>query len=113
MVVSTTQRKRKGKFTLSVMSTPCRSLKVSLFFLLERFLIFLEEIKWFKEKPSGDEIPHPRAQHLAITCPNEDRVFIFGGHATQTVRLNDAWFYMTKQQQWKRADGAEPESPNN
>jgi len=61
---------------------------------------------WEKLEPMGDEIPLPRAQHVAVTIPpGNDRMFIFGGHASPTVRLNDTWFLNTKECIWSRARG--------
>jgi len=61
----------------------------------------------------GEERPLPRSQHTAITLPGDDKVFIFGGHHTPQVRLNDAWIYQVNKSKWMRADGSEPESPKN
>jgi len=45
---------------------------------------FLEECRWEKEKGQGEDLPPPRAQHVAVATPKFDRVFIFGGHAAPT-----------------------------
>jgi len=50
-------------------------------------------------------VPPARAQHIAITTPKQDQLFVFGGHASPQVRLNDTWFLTINGLTWKRADG--------
>jgi hypothetical protein len=57
---------------------------------------------WTKEKAQGDHQPLGRSQHVAITTPKTDRVFVFGGHHSPNVRLNDTWFIDIKGLEWKR-----------
>jgi len=61
---------------------------------------------WEKQNPTGDEIPPARSQHVAeVIPPVNDKMFVFGGHSTPTVRLNDTWFFNTKEFVWTRAKG--------
>lgn len=45
---------------------------------------------WEKKQPEGEEHPVPRSQHAACRM-DEKNVFVFGGHASPTQRLNDCW----------------------
>ena len=60
-------------------------------------------------------MPPPRTQHVAISTPKHDKIFIFGGHSTPQIRLNDTWFLHTSNQTfaWKRAEGDEAQTPRN
>ena len=54
-------------------------------------------------------MPVPRTQHAAVLTPQKE-VFIFGGHASPTVRLNDCWFLKMPNAQadevyWQRVEG--------
>jgi dynein heavy chain len=61
---------------------------------------------WEKQSPSGEETPPARSQHVAqVLPPGNDRMFVFGGHHTPTVRLNDTWMLNTKEYVWTRAKG--------
>jgi len=67
---------------------------------------FAEECRWEKEKGNnGEEVPPPRAQHIACATPKSDRIFIYGGHASPTVRLNDTWWLKVSDLSWTRALG--------
>jgi hypothetical protein len=50
-------------------------------------------------------LPPARAQHVAIASPKNDYIFIFGGHASPQVRLNDTWLLQVPSYTWKRAEG--------
>ena len=50
-------------------------------------------------------MPPARAQHVAIASPKNDYIFIFGGHASPQVRLNDTWLLQVPSYTWKRAEG--------
>ncbi len=54
-----------------------------------------------------------RSQHIALQTPTKDKMFVFGGHTTPQVRLNDAWFFNTSNFSWKKADATEPQTPKN
>jgi dynein heavy chain len=61
---------------------------------------------WEKQNPSGEELPPARSQHVAeVLPPTNDKMFVFGGHSTPTVRLNDTWFFNTKEFVWTRGKG--------
>jgi len=74
---------------------------------------------WSKESNDGEQ-PMARAQHVAVNpskkdCPEKaDCVFIFGGHATPTRRLNDCWWLEVKGAEcnWKRVTGCKDVEPN-
>ena len=75
-------------------------------------LIFLEVCHFNLEKCSGDT-PPARTNHRACAMPG-DGMFIFGGHFTNTQRLNDAYCLDTKNFVWKRVPGSPKEPlPNN
>lgn len=57
--------------------------------------------------------PPARTQHIALSTPKHDKIFIFGGHSTPQVRLNDTWFLTVQSLTWKRAEGEEPATPRN
>lgn len=68
---------------------------------------------WEKQEQSGEELPHPRSQHVAIAIPPiNDRMFVFGGHSSPTVRMNDTWWLNTKDYSWTRAKGDKPTEAN-
>mmetsp|Transcript_7679 Transcript_7679/g.7086 ORF Transcript_7679/g.7086 Transcript_7679/m.7086 type:complete len:306 (+) Transcript_7679:36-953(+) len=76
------------------------------------------DCNWFKEKFTGEMTPPPRTQHIAMMTPGhekdkKDRLFVFGGHTTPQIRLNDAWFLNTQTLAWKKADSDEPCTPKN
>jgi len=73
----------------------------------------LDEVTWYKEKFGSDVVPPARTQHIAISTPKHDKIFIFGGHSTPQVRLNDTWFLLVQNLNWKRAEGEEPATPRN
>lgn len=63
------------------------------------------ECIWSKETANGDAKPLGRSQHVAVTLPGgerADRVFVFGGHHSPQVRLNDTWFLHIKDLEWRR-----------
>lgn len=72
-----------------------------------------QECTWYKEKPNGDEIPPARSQHLAVGMPGNDRIFVFGGHNSQQIRLNDSWILTVNNLSWKRTEGSDPSTPKN
>jgi len=49
------------------------------------------DCQWERKQPEGDVQPTPRTQHAAVSTPKKE-IFVFGGHASPTVRLNDCWF---------------------
>jgi len=53
-----------------------------------------------------------RTQHIALSTPKGDKVFIFGGHHSPQSRLNDTWFLETKQLEWRRI-GKDSDNTNN
>ena len=55
--------------------------------------------------PKGETMPRPRAQHVACVTPKQDRLFMFGGHANPTTRLNDCWWLDVKDYTWSRVEG--------
>jgi dynein heavy chain len=58
-------------------------------------------------------MPLARTQHIAISIPpNNDRIFIYGGHHNPQARLNDTWFLNVKDFEWVRV-GADKASLNN
>jgi hypothetical protein len=65
----------------------------------------LEETRWEKETSNGEEKPPARAQHIALATLKNDRIFVFGGHASPTVRLNDTWWLKVSDLTWTRALG--------
>jgi dynein heavy chain len=68
---------------------------------------------WEKQSPGGDEIPPARCQHVAQAIPPQnDKLFVFGGHHTPKVRLNDTWWFDTKNYIWTRAKGDKPVEEN-
>ena len=72
----------------------------------------LEVCHFTHEKCSGD-IPPARTNHAACAMPG-DRMFIFGGHFTNTQRLNDAYVLDTKSFAWRLVKGSSTEpQPNN
>jgi hypothetical protein len=50
-------------------------------------------------------MPRARAQHVACATQKSDRIFVYGGHATPTVRLNDTWWLKVSDLTWTRALG--------
>lgn len=61
-------------------------------------------------------MPCPRTQHIAIATPNKE-VFVFGGHASPTVRLNDCWMLKIPNPNnpeviWERIEGDMDVEPN-
>jgi len=69
------------------------------------------DVNWMKEEAIGDEKPLARTQHTAIATP-DNRIFIFGGHHTPQVRLNDTWFLNCKDFEWHRV-GKDPDNLTN
>jgi len=67
---------------------------------------------WYKENPTGEEKPLARSQHIAITTPKNDRVFVFGGHHSPQARLNDTWILQVKELEWRRI-GTDKDSTTN
>jgi len=67
--------------------------------------LYPKETRWEKETSNGEEKPPARAQHIAIATPRNDRLFVFGGHASPTVRLNDTWWLKVSDLTWTRALG--------
>lgn len=59
---------------------------------------------WEKQDTQGAEKPGPRAQHVALSVGN-DKMFVFGGHASPTCRLNDSWMLNIKDYTWTRCKG--------
>ena len=72
-----------------------------------------EDCTWERKQAEGEEHPIPRTQHAAIATPKKD-VFIFGGHASPTVRLNDCWFLRVTNNEiiWERVQGDRDVAPN-
>jgi len=60
---------------------------------------------WEKQQSSGDETPLPRTQHIALATAKKDRIFVFGGHASPTRRLNDCWWLKVQDMSWSRVKG--------
>jgi N-acetylneuraminic acid mutarotase len=61
------------------------------------------DVTWEKQQINGDDKPMARTQHIAVTVgAKNDRVFIFGGHHDPKTRLNDTWFFNTKEMEWTR-----------
>jgi dynein heavy chain len=60
-----------------------------------------EEVTWEPVEVNG-ELPPARSQHVAISMPKGDKVFIFGGHHNATTRLNDSWWYTDKDSEFRR-----------
>ena len=61
-------------------------------------------------------MPKSRTQHAAVFTPNKE-VFVFGGHASPTVRLNDCWFLKMPNANnpevfWHRVEGDTDVPPN-
>jgi len=56
---------------------------------------------WEKQEAGGAEKPQARAQHVAQVVSG-DKMFVFGGHASPTCRLNDSWMLNTKEYTWTR-----------
>jgi dynein heavy chain len=72
-----------------------------------------DESTWEPIETSGDS-PPARSQHVAISLPRGDRVFIFGGHHNATTRLNDTWWYVDKDSEFRRiGEEAETNLDNN
>jgi len=67
--------------------------------------LYPKETRWEKETSNGEEKPPSRAQHIAIATPRNDRLFVFGGHASSTVRLNDCWWLKVSDLTWTRCLG--------
>ena len=80
---------------------------------MEAHLYDIDDCNWFKEKFTGDQLPPPRTQHIAISTPKHDKIFIFGGHTTPQIRLNDAWYLTVQNLSWKRADSEDAFTPRN
>jgi len=78
---------------------------INLNFIFTPASLLIEYCAWEQEKGSGDETPPSRAQHVALSTPENDHVFIFGGHANPTTRLNDTWWLKVADLTWKRAEG--------
>ena len=74
--------------------------------------ISIDEVRWEKEQPKGETMPRPRAQHVACVTPSKDRIFMFGGHANPTTRLNDCWWLDVKDYTWTRVEGDKDVPPN-
>jgi len=66
---------------------------------------FSNECVWEKQEQTGDEKPLARAQHVAVSYPKNDKVFIFGGHNSPKTRLNDTWVLTVKDFEWARVGG--------
>lgn len=47
-----------------------------------------------------------------MATPKFDRVFIFGGHASPTQRLNDCWWLKVSDYTWTRVLGDKNGNPN-
>ena len=80
------------------------------------FFLTIEDSHWEKKTSDGEEIPVPRTQHAAICTPKKE-VFIFGGHASPTQRLNDCWLLKmpnanTNDVVWQRIENDHDVSPN-
>jgi N-acetylneuraminic acid mutarotase len=60
------------------------------------------------------EQPVARAQHVAVNPPKSESIFIYGGHASPTRRLNDCWWLDTKggECKWRRVNGDKDVDPN-
>ena len=59
------------------------------------------------------DIPRPRTQHAAVACGTKSEpkseMFVFGGHASPTLRLNDCWILKAPNNAldvtWQRVEG--------
>ena len=74
------------------------------------------DCQWEKKKIEGDDHPCPRTQHAAIATPTKE-IFIFGGHASPTQRLNDCWLMKIPNANnlevyWERIEGCSEVMPN-
>ena len=70
------------------------------------------QCNWQRLEVSGPE-PHPRSQHVAVAI-DADRLFVFGGHYTPSVRLNDVWILNVRTGEWSHPDWYDPSvEPNN
>lgn len=58
-------------------------------------------------------MPPARAQHVAILTTKGDQIFVFGGHQSPQVRLNDTWLLTVNGLTWKRATEDLPATPKN
>jgi len=70
------------------------------------------DVNWTKETPNSDDNPLARAQHIALTTPKNDKVFVFGGHHSPSARLNDTWYFIVKEMAWMRV-GKDPDNITN
>jgi len=61
-----------------------------------------DKCNWYKEQLNGDERPLARSQHVSLTTPKNDKVFVFGGHHSPQTRLNDTWMFHVKDLEWRR-----------
>ena len=50
---------------------------------------------------------------MAVANDKGNQIFIFGGHTTPQVRLNDTWILRVNDLQWERARGEEALTPKN
>ncbi len=62
-----------------------------------------KDCNWVKIGPNGanwgDNGPLPRSQHVAVSLSN-DKLWIFGGHYTPSIRLNDIWTLDVRNGTW-------------
>ena len=72
----------------------------------------IAECRWTKEKSPSEEQPVARTQHIAITLPKNDKVFVFGGHHSPRARLNDTWYFQVKDMEWVRVGDSEDNLEN-
>jgi dynein heavy chain len=79
--------------------------------------LMLKECRWEKEQCPGEEgeTPPPRTQHAAHCIPNRSAIFVFGGHAGPTQRLNDCWWLKMQDgrpSKWCRVEGCKDVEEN-
>jgi tRNA wybutosine-synthesizing protein 3 len=71
-----------------------------------------KECNWTKQGEKwGDNGPLSRSQHTAVAFT--DKLWVFGGHFTPQVRLNDVWIYDTKNNSWFQPPWQDKITPTN
>ena len=75
-----------------------------------------KDCSWTKVGPQGngwgENGPLPRSQHVAVPLSN-DKLWIFGGHYTPSIRLNDIWTYDVRNNVWSCPPGQDKNPPTN
>ena len=64
--------------------------------------MILEEVHWSKLDCTGEDLPRPRSQHVAVADADNKKIFVFGGYANNVTCLNDSWFFEVKNNVWRR-----------